>query len=220
MGFIRPGTWGKIVKVKVGARDVLRRQIERVKEGARISISTATDPYQPAERHYQITRGILTELRRKPLRVSILTKSCLVERDIDLIREISDCEVGFSINTHEEKVRQIFEPYASPIPDRFRTLERLAKHGVRTWVFIAPILPALTDKGLEGFLKTLLSLGVSYVTSDRLNYMKRLPIGRIYKMRFPHLAKKYERVESSYFQRVEKAIRDISKEIGLVYHRG
>jgi DNA repair photolyase len=96
--------------------------------------------------------------------VIIQTRSPLVLRDIDIIRDARDFEVGFSVTTADEKIRELFEPNAPPITDRIQALGELHKAGIRTYAMIAPVLP-----GAEG-LAALLKGKVDYVLIDRMNY--------------------------------------------------
>ncbi len=88
----------------------------------------------------------------------------LVLRDIDIIRDARDFEVGFSVTTADDRIRKLFEPSAPPIDERIKALEELHKAGIRTYAMIAPVLP-----GAEG-LAELLKGKVDYVLIDRMNY--------------------------------------------------
>jgi DNA repair photolyase len=140
--------WGTFVDAKVNATEVLAQQMRRTKPG-NVVLSTVTDAYQPLERKYQITRACLevltaydgsTELA-EVFPVSILTKSDLVLRDLDLLRRLGDVEVGFTIATLDEDARQALEPRASPVPARLAALAELSQAGIKTWVFCGPLLP-------------------------------------------------------------------------------
>jgi len=106
--------WGEFVDVKVNAPEVLRRQLRRARKGS-ILIGTVTDPYQPAEKHYRITRGCLEALLEYQFSVNILTRSSLLARDIDLFKRFYDISVGLSITTDREDIRRIFEPTSHSI---------------------------------------------------------------------------------------------------------
>jgi DNA repair photolyase len=145
--------WGRFCDVKLNAPDVLQRQIVKAKKGL-VSLSTVTDPYQVLEKKYAITRRILQILSDHQFPVSILTKSGLVVRDIDLLKQFDReyCEVGFSMATLDENIRQHFEPHAPPVSERIMALRRLHEEGIRTWVFLAPVLPYLTKQSLMELL--------------------------------------------------------------------
>jgi len=155
--------WGEFVDVKINAPELLAKEIKRKPMG-RVWVSGVCDPYQPVEKDYRLTRKCLEVLLKAGWPVTVQTKSVLVMRDIDLLRTSGDVEVGFSITTADEKIRQIFEPGASPIRDRIDALNTLHGQGIKTFAMIAPILPGaekLPD-ALEG--------AVDYVLVDRLNY--------------------------------------------------
>ena len=102
--------WGEFVDVKINAPEMLKRELFGLKKGL-VSLSTVTDPYQAPERKYRLTRRILEELAAYNFSVSILTKSNLILRDIDILKkfERNNLEVGFSITTLDEEVRRHFK---------------------------------------------------------------------------------------------------------------
>ncbi len=161
--------WGDFVDVKINAPEVLKKQITKLKRG-RVTLSTVTDPYQAQERKYEITRKILIELAAYKFPVSILTKSDLVLRDIDILKQFErrDCEVGFSIAALDEDVRKNFEPYAPLIKNRIKALKELFNEGIKTWVFIAPVLPYLTKNTIFDLLNEVKD-SVDYILIDKLN---------------------------------------------------
>jgi DNA repair photolyase len=159
--------WGSFVDVKINAPEVLRRQLKRIKRG-NIIISSVTDPYQPAEAKYKITRKCLEALAPCQLPVSILTKSPLVLRDIDIISRFKDIEVGLTITTDDDKMRRIFEPEAPPVPARIDALKKLHKAGISTYVFIGPLLP-MNPESLAGQISPF----VNRILIDRMNYVSK-----------------------------------------------
>jgi DNA repair photolyase len=136
--------WGCFVHPKVNCADRLLAQLRRVKP-TRVMISSVTDPYQPAEARYGITRACLRLLAESACSVSILTKSALVVRDLDILRRCPRCDVGFSITTLDDHIAALIEPGAALPSERMEALRRLSDAGVHTWVFIAPALPGITD---------------------------------------------------------------------------
>jgi DNA repair photolyase len=155
--------WGEFVDVKVNAPDLLPGEIARKKPG-RIWISGVCDPYQPLETRYELTRRCLGVLAHSNWPVVVQTRSPLVLRDLDILRQGKDFEVGLSITTADDDVRELFEPKAPKIRDRVRTLDELHKAGIRTYAMIAPMLPES-----EG-LPEMLSGKVDYLLIDRMNY--------------------------------------------------
>lgn len=185
--------WGTFVEVRVNAPDQLARDVERLRPGV-VSLSTVTDPYQPLEQRYALSRRCLTVLARTLFPVSILTKSPLVTRDLDLLRVLPECEVGLTITTDDERMRRLFEPHAPPIAERLTALAALKAAGMRTYAFVGPALP-MNPQRLAAMLQGL----VDEVLVDRVNYAhKVLPI-----YRREALAKF---LSSSYFEEVQAAM--------------
>ena len=155
--------WGEFVDVKINAPDLLQAEIARKKPG-RIWISGVCDPYQPLEARYELTRRCIGILAQCDWPVIVQTRSPLVLRDMDLLKQGRDFEVGLSITTADDGIRKLFEPKAPTIRDRVRALDELHKAGIRTYAMIAPMLP-----GAEG-LPEILAGKVDYLLVDRMNY--------------------------------------------------
>jgi DNA repair photolyase len=120
-----------------------------------IAISGVTDPYQPVERKLRITRGCLGVLAKYRNPCSIITKSGLVTRDIDLLRELAEHDaavVNVSITSLDDEIRRVMEPRASPPHERLRAMEELAKAGIPVGVMVAPIVPGITDSEIPAIV--------------------------------------------------------------------
>jgi DNA repair photolyase len=165
-GHLEP--WGEFVDVKVNAPKVLRRQLRRARKGS-VLIGTVTDPYQPAEKKYRITRGCLETLLERQFPVNILTRSLLCVRDADLFKKFEDISVGLSVTTDQEAVRKIFEPNSPSIQSRIKVLKILHDEGVTTYAFIGPMLPLDPERLLE-----MLAGIVDELLVDRLNYSNKV----------------------------------------------
>lgn len=135
--------------VKVNLPEVLRRELARPGwRGESVAIGTATDPYQPGEGRFQVTRGALEAMLayRNPL--SVVTKSTLVQRDLDLLAalaSVAQVRVNMTITTLDPALSRLIEPGTPPPAQRLATLRRLSDSGVPTGVFLAPVLPGITD---------------------------------------------------------------------------
>jgi len=160
-GHIEP--WGEFVDVKINAPELLQKEINK-KPGGRVWISGVCDAYQPLEAKYELTRKCLEILVEHDWPITIQTKSPLVLRDKELIRKASDIEVGLTVTTADDNIRQLFEPNAPPIKERINALNELHQAGIRTFAMIAPMLPHAEE------LSALLSGKVDYVLIDRMNY--------------------------------------------------
>jgi DNA repair photolyase len=168
-------TWGSFVDVKINAPAILQRQMKKAPRG-NIMISSVTDPYQPVENRYKLTRQCLEVILAYQFPVSILTKSSLVLRDLDLIKRFKEMEVGITITTDDDKIREIFEPNAPSIETRIHALKELSENGVETYAFIGPLLPlnpeALAEK---------IGPYIQSVLIDRMNYASKTQ--KIYEFR-------------------------------------
>src|SRR5215469_703572 len=144
-----PADFEDKIYAKSAAALLLRQEMRKVGTKEHIALGTATDPYQPAERRFERTRSILEVFAKESGRyLGITTKSDLVVRDVELLREIARRNVlgvHMTITTLDEKLARMLEPRA-PRPElRLAAVEKLAKAGIRTAVFPNPIMPGLTD---------------------------------------------------------------------------
>jgi len=137
--------WGKYVYPKVNSPLVISKDMKHIKGGS-IYISSLTDPYQPLEVKYKLTRRILQELLRyhNKLIIVIQTKSTLVLRDLDILKKFKHVKVGFTIIC-DDKWYKVLEPKASPPSLRIHALKLLHRENISTYAFIGPILPFITD---------------------------------------------------------------------------
>lgn len=155
--------WGEFVDVKINAADLLYGEITKKKRG-RVWVSGVCDPYQPLEARYKLTRQCLEILAQNNWPVTIQTRSPLVLRDIDILKEMQGLEAGLSITTADDAIRKLFEPNASPISERIKALDELHKAGIKTYAMVAPMLP-----GAEK-LAELLKGKIDFLLIDRMNY--------------------------------------------------
>jgi len=161
-------SWGDVIEVKTNIPLILGKELKTKKRGI-VGLSTVTDPYQPPENTYSLTRFCLEQLLHHDFPTHIQTKSAFVTRDIDLISQFSDSQVMMSIGTLHDQERRLLEPYASPIPERLNALRKLSDAGVRTTIFFGPIYPTTTRDDVFNILEKFKESGVSEVWIDRLN---------------------------------------------------
>lgn len=186
--------WGTFVDAKTNAAQVLARQMQRARPGT-ISLSTVTDAYQPLEAEHAVTRACLEVLAGYDFPISILTKSALVLRDLDLLARLPNVEVAFTITTLDEALRRQFEPGASPIAARLEAIEALAGAGIPTWTFCGPLLPLLSDgeEQVDALFAELKRAGAGSVLVDSLNL--RGPawtrVRQVLEAHHPHLVEPY-----------------------------
>jgi DNA repair photolyase len=142
--------YGSSIRVKTNVAEILRRELTRPSwRREQVSIGAATDPYQPAEGRFRLTRACLMELAGAWTPFSIITRGPLVVRDVDVLQDAAArAEVGvyFSIPTLDERVWRTTEPGTAPPRSRLRAIKRLAEAGIDVGVGMAPILPGLSDR--------------------------------------------------------------------------
>ncbi len=227
--------------VKQNAADVLSRTLRygsdrhlALARGETIVIGTATDPFQPAERRFRVTRRILEVLADHPgLSVCIITKSPLITRDIDLLRRIdriSSLSVHLSLITLDRELARRLEPRAPTPEARLRALARLRESGIETGINVMPVLPAITDEpeALERLVRAVAERQASYVNACalRLQSAARKRYLPFIDSEFPHLAKRYratfttdDHVSEDYRTRLSETMRALCEKHGVVYGR-
>ena len=141
--------FGTRLFIKTNFLDVLARELRRpALQGEHLTLGTATDPYQPVEGRYRLTRGALTLMRERANPMSLLTKSPMIVRDVDVLADlarIASAEVFFSITTVDLDLWRTVEPGTANPFNRLRAMQTLRDAGVTAGVLMAPILPGLTD---------------------------------------------------------------------------
>ena len=149
--------------------DSIKKQLKQKNQG-RVLVSSVTDAYQPVEKQYEVTRRCLEQFQNSPWIVSILTKSSLVVRDIDVLKRLN-CEVGFTFTTFDESIKPVFEPGSSSIEDRLTALKTIHDAHIPTYAFFGPLIPTLSDtqESLETMFDAVRTY-TRYVIVDRMNF--------------------------------------------------
>lgn len=177
--------WGSFIDIKQCDKPISQKKLQ----GKSVFLSSVTDCYNPFEEKYKITRNILEQLISIDCELNISTKSNLVLRDIDLLKQCKNLKVSISVNTLDEKFKNDMDN-ASSIQERLETLETLYKNGIYTVLFMSPVFPVITDyreiiektnKYVDEYWFENLNLRGSY-KQDIISYIKRTS---------PHLLKLY-----------------------------
>ncbi|HYA26333.1 MAG TPA: radical SAM protein [Terriglobales bacterium] len=191
--------------VKQHAAELLRQELRHVKAGEEIALGTATDPYQPAEKRFEVTRAILEEFaRHKGLEIGIVTKSNLVLRDTEVLKQVAENNklfVNVTITTLNVDLARMLEPRA-PRPDlRLEAMRRLNEAGVDAGVICAPVLPGITDapRDLEALVRATAEAGGKYIFANSL-FLK--PCSAAVFM--PFLEREFPQLLESYRERYKK----------------
>lgn len=218
------------IYVKQHTADLLRRDLRRVKPGESIALGTATDPYQPAERRYEVTRGILEEfVRHRGLELGIVTKSNLIVRDLDLLREVSRnnvVSVHITVTTLNVELARILEPRA-PRPDlRMEAVREISEAGINVGVSCSPVLPGITDSpaDLEALVREAAAAGARHIFANPL-FLKPCSAAvflPFLEKHFPHLVDNYRRryqdrsfLPPSYGKRISQLIARLRQKYGI-----
>jgi DNA repair photolyase len=216
--------------IKQHAADFLRQELRQVKCGEEIAIGTATDPYQPAERRFEVTRAILEEFaRHKGFDIGIVTKSNLVLRDVAVLREISKNNklfVNLTITTLNVELARILEPRA-PRPDlRLEAVSKLNQAGVDAGVICAPVLPGITDspRDLEAVVRATATAGGKHIFANPL-FLKPCSAAvfmPFLEQEFPHLVASYRErynnrafLPASYRKRLSQLMARLREKYGI-----
>src|SRR4030042_4406269 len=218
-------SWGKFIGVKINGPDLVPEGTLKY-EGKTVFMSSVTDPYNPLERKYKLTRRILEKLIPLQPDLGIQTKSDLVLRDIDLLRQFKNCQVGMTITTMNDTLRKEIEPFTSSVQKKIEALGKLKEAGINTYVFIGPILPFFTEWkeivcGTKNFADSYMFENLNItgtIWSQVKNWLKK---------RHPDLLREYERIyftKNNYWDKVEAEIKKFCREqkvdFKIYFHHG
>ena len=207
--------WGNFIDIKLTEEEVDLKKIQN----KTIFLSSVTDPYLSFEKEYLITRSILEEIKNSNCKLIITTKSSLILRDLDILKQIKNLTVCISINTIDEKFKNDMDK-ASSIKERIKTLKILHENNISTVAFISPIFPYITDikdiiESVKDYVNFCwfenLKLRANY-KKDILNYIKDN-----YKELYPKYLDIYFNENMSYFKNLSLVIKDICSKYNIKY---
>lgn len=221
--------FSSVISVKINVAEALRREISRPSWSYdTVAIGTATDPYQPIEGKYRLTRQCLEVFCRKSSPVGLVTKGTLVVRDRDLLAELSrkaGCTVSFSITTLDENLWRRLEPGTSPPRKRLWAMEQLVRAGVNAGVLLAPVVPGITDteENLREVVRAASEHGARFLGANTL-YLKegtKDHFMAFLKREYPRLVSPYRGLYAGAFapkdvkDAVQERVRDLKRDYGL-----
>ncbi|MCF7906803.1 radical SAM protein [Patescibacteria group bacterium] len=211
-------SWGDFIDIKINAPNLIPENTEKFKNKS-IVFGSVTDAYQPLEGKYKLTRQILQKLIPLQPNLDIITKSNLVLRDIDLLKQFDNCTVAISASFLDEKVKNKLEPQSIATKKRIDILKQLRKAGIKTVLFVSPIFPEISDwKKLTDSTQDF----VNQYWFESLNLYPsiRKEVYKFLKGYNPDLISRYKEIYSSnshYWDRTEDEIQDYCKQNKLDY---
>lgn len=200
------------IYIKVNAPELVKKGLKNKEKGIVAVGGGIGDSYQPIEKKYELTRKVLEVLRELEFPAFILTKSSLVERDLDLLKEINEQSlalVAFTITSLDDDVWKTWEPRASPPKERFKTIGKFSRAGVPTGVVMMPLLPFISDSidSIEPLVSRAKEEGVTFILAAGLTLRDRQKEYYYQKLKekHPDLIPKYDQIysESGYSQNRE-----------------
>jgi DNA repair photolyase len=221
--------FASVILVKTNFVDVLAREVDRPSwKRERVAFGTATDPYQPIEGHYKLTRRAIEVLARARTPVGLITKGPMIVRDIDVLQELSKaagCTIYVSVPSVDEEAWRTLEPGVAPPGQRLRALRELVDAGIHAGVLMAPIVPGFTSsrRKVEDTIKAIADHGARFMGCAvmRLQDGTRDHFLRFIADRFPSmlpgLTRLYGRTEAppAYRREVQAMIRLLQERYGL-----
>lgn len=207
--------WGTFIDVKRNIPKVLADELQS-KADCTVRVGSVTDPYQKIEEQYRLTRMCLQQLKKKDIHTIIQTKSDLVTRDLDILKDM-DVDVGFTITSLDDEFRKKFEPNAPSVSRRLSALKELKNNNIDVWVFIGPLLPYFNEmeEDLSRLSETFASLGVEEIYLDKLN-MREGIWKNLEKLLSEDMYRDYREIFSknnSYFERRKSLYEKIGKTV-------
>ncbi len=191
-----------VIFIKANLPHMLRQELRRTSwVGDEVAIGTATDPYQPIEGRYRLTRGCLEAFADHSNPITLITKGTLIVRDVDVLSDLAEtggCTVCFSITTLDRERWQQLEPGTPPPHQRLRAMEKLVDSGVRAGVLLSPVIPGITDDpaSLERVVKSAADHGAQFL-GTRILYLQpgtREHFLGFLKSEYPALLAEYRRL--------------------------
>jgi DNA repair photolyase len=221
--------FASVILVKTNFVDVLAREVDRPSwKRDRVAFGTATDPYQPIEGHYKLTRRAIEVLARARTPIGLITKGPMVVRDIDVLQELSKtagCTIYVSVPSVDEEAWRTLEPGVAPPSQRLRALRELVDAGIHAGVLMAPIVPGFTSsrRKVEDTIKAIADHGARFMGCAvmRLQDGTRDHFLRFIADRFPSMlpgmTRLYGRAEAptAYRREVQAMIRLLQERYGL-----
>lgn len=233
--------WGDYLDVKINAPKLLKKELKKLSirrtstryNFGSIFFSSVTDPYVGMEVKYKLTRKCLEILLEFGYQgaISILTKSPLITRDIDIFKQFKNIEVGMTITGLDDKVSRFLEVKAPPVTSRIKALKELSEAGIDTYAFVGPIVPYFIhdEKKIKEIIDRLEEIGVKKVWFEHLNLNQKIKarLFQYLKKESPELIPKFEKADTEEYRNrlnkiIEKQMKGRKIKMGykeVIYHK-
>jgi DNA repair photolyase len=227
--------WGEYVDIKINTPEIFERELNKLskrivkknefKQGDKpvIFLGSVTDPYQGVEAKFQLTRKCLEIISKSSIKneikVSLLTKSPLVTRDIDIYKQIPNLEIGVTITSTDDEVSRMFESCAPPSSLRIKALKELNREGINTYAFVGPLLPhfVANQKSLDKLFKSIKESGTNTIWAEHIN-LKGKKMNRLMELVGDSLSKQeYELFINSQTDEYKKKLNETVMELVKKY---
>lgn len=211
-GLLRGRKWGAFVDVKVNLPRLLKSE---ARGGVTVLISSITDPYQPVEERYIVTRRSIEVLVERSASITILTKSPLLRRDLDLMSRSASCEVGVTVTTL--RLHRELEPRAPSPYDRLEALREAHEVGLKTFLFLGPLIPGVVEHELRELLVEAREHGCDRVVVDRLRAYSPSIVDSISERLPGELASTFKAraLSRTYYEALKPVISKLCRDLGL-----
>jgi DNA repair photolyase len=208
-------SFDKTIYVKSNADEILEKQLQNIKKSI-IIIGSVHDPYQIAEKKYEITLKLLKTIKKHDFPCHILTKSDMILRDIDILSEMKDCMITISIVSLDNFIVNIFEKNVPSPNVRLQTLKKLSNNGIKAGIAIMPILPFIVEKSeLENIVRSAYENQAQFLLHKNLELkgdQKNVFFGTL-KNFFPNLVDKYEKLYQNSYKPPSDYISELNKNL-------
>jgi DNA repair photolyase len=201
----------KIIYIKINADQILEREIKNLKKGV-VILGSVNDPYQKSEEKYEISKKLLKILKKYDFPCHILTKSNLIIRDINLLKDMN-CTVTISISSLNSNITKIFEKNVPSVLKRMETLKFLVKNGIKAGIALIPIIPYIVDEEIEKIIKKSKQNNAQFFLYKHLELKgdQKIAFMNIIQTKYPKLVSRFENSYKDSF--------NINKEIKSNYEK-
>jgi DNA repair photolyase len=206
-------SFDKTIYIKNNSDKILESELKNTKKGT-VIIGYVHDPYQKIEEKFEKTKKILNVIKKYNFKCHIITKSDLIQRDIDILSNL-DCNVTISFLSLDENISNIFEKKVPTPTKRIKVLDDLKRHNIKSGVALIPILPYIIDEELESIIKTFKKHNADYFLYKYLELKgdQKILFNNIIRKNYPNFIEKYQEIYKDIIKPERKSVSDIDNKI-------